>query len=214
MGLMTLEEFRKELHAVFADRKAGNERIDRWVNQAYFEIAGQTDFEDLKCRQEFTTIEGISQYEMPDGFIKFISVFDTSNKRRMLRMDQEHIALQDVEEDSWSTPERWAIHGNTLYMFPPPNDAYSITAIFLKEPDPLVDPEDTTVIPPTWDLSILLHAQKIGWYSFGEIDKGRALMQVSERNFISRQKDNERLNKTPQGGLQVAYDWTDLEDQL
>lgn len=214
MGLMTLGEFRNELHAVFADRKAGNERVDRWINQAYFEICGMADFEDLKCRQEFTTIEGVSAYEMPDGFIKFISVFDTTNKRRMLRLDQEQIALQDVSEEGWTKPERWAIHGNTLYMFPPADDAYEVTAIFLKEPDPLVDADDTTVIPPTWDLTILFHAQKIGWFSYGEIDKGNALMRVSERNFTSRLKDNERLNKTPQAGLQVAHDWIDLEDQL
>ncbi len=213
MGVMTLAQFQNELHAVFGDRGAGNERLTLWLNLAYQEVCGEGDFEDLKCLQDFNTSEGVYKYETPDSFIKFISFFDVTNKARLLRIGQELIGLRDVTEDTWAQPLEWAIRENVIYLFPVPDDVYEMNGLFLKEPTPLAAPGDRTVIPPAWDLAILLRAQKIGWLAYGETQKANDLMRQAVANTSMKKSDNNRLNKTPQLGLQVAWSLEDLQDQ-
>lgn len=213
MGVMTLAKFQTELHTVFSDRGVGNERLTLWINNAYQEVCSMTEFEDLKCRQDYDTEEGVYKYEVPDNFVKFISLFDVTNKKRLIRIDAELIGLRDTEEDSWAQPEEWSFHADILYLFPVPDSAYEINGIYLKEPTPLVAGNDVTVIPPAWDMTILLLAQKYGHLAFGDVEKANALMRHTGMNMSQRRNDTDRVSKTPQMGLQVAWSLEDLQDQ-
>lgn len=213
MGLMTLEDFRTELHEQFGARGVGNERMTLWINLGYFELCGKMEFEILQCQQYFATVDGSYVYELPDKFLGVVSIWDVTNKKRLRKKDTSDAGLLDVNSTNKSQPEWWMQRSNGFWLYPVPNGAYEIQIIYMKEPTKLINAIDTTILPQSWDLSVLLLAKHFGHLSFKELDQSTACYQRAMQQTIQNKTDAQWSEPTPKAGLTVAWSFEDLTDQ-
>ena len=213
MGLLTLNELRDELGAQFGDRGVGNERLTRWINMAYFKLCAQQEFEKLKCQQEIDTIEGIYEYSLPEKFLGFVSVLDVDNKYRLKRITLQDVALHSLDEEAWGPPTKWALREDAMLLLTVPDDEYEIRGIYIKEPTRLEDPSDVTIIPSIWDATVILYAKYFGLTAFNQFQEANIVLQQAAISENTTKKDQDWLEPTPAGGLDVAWSEADLTDQ-
>lgn len=212
MGRLTVSEFQEELHALFGQRGISSERMLRWLNFAILELSGRFEFEELKVLYEFTTATGFGDYKMPRDFLGFVYVADRENKRRLRKIDQQDIALEDISTDSYSMPERWAHRNKLLWLYPIPDGEYDMEVLFTVEPKPLTEPTDVTPFPAKWDSRVLSFAQSQGHLALGETEASNSAMQRALGAMENTTTDQEDLAKTPMPGLQVAWTHEDLTE--
>jgi hypothetical protein len=85
-------------------------------------------------------------------------VFDVDNERRLKRFTsfREYFKKTDREDtDKEGQPTKWVRSGTSLYLYPTPDDEYSMEVFYYSIPDEMSDSTDTTELDDCWDEIIL-----------------------------------------------------------
>jgi hypothetical protein len=212
MGALTLDRFRTLTLANPALQRQATidkDMLTDWVNLAYFEVTGAVDFESLNRCAFINTVSTVSVYNMPVRFLGMISIQDRTTKGKLIRTGLRN--LQRMTHDSTGYPRYWARKEGGVVLWPVPDAVYQLFAYYIAEPARLVNPTDVTVLPSTWDSSILMLTQSYGLLNFNEFEAADRLRATAFANLGSRMKDAD-FAEPMEGPLNVARSWADISN--
>lgn len=188
MGLMTLEEFRDDVHALLDNRTditpgaAGEsrDRLDRCINFAYRQATLPSVFRHpaLDSSQDIILAASTSDYALSSDLYAIEAVYlieDDGHERRIVARNFP-ILLESrfITTNATGRPSRYARRGQRIYFNQQPNTdlvGNIVTVYYLARPTALSDPDDPTVIEEFWDQYIVFRAAGYLWQFFGQQQK-------------------------------------------
>lgn len=210
MGAWTLENFRDEMDHPTGGVISDNTRKDRYINAAYFEVAGTIQFHKLIEAHTFNTADGTVAYNLPADHLGPKSLIDKTNDKRLLRVSPEN--FQFLDESTDGDPEKYAIYGGQLHLWPTPDAVNSMSYLHIVEPDELTV-GNPTVLPATWDNAIWLMSIHYALMSLEEYERANAWFDRAIVYIRSRTTDEEFESETEAMGVWVPRSLSELQDR-
>jgi hypothetical protein len=152
MGLLTLQNFRDDMQGALGNLQYEDEELDRWINQAYFDLASSVDFEVFDDDTPEDTVDGQNFIPCPENVMLVKAVRDQTSDHMLgwVRKAEYWRKSQSVS----GAPRKWTRHGNRIMLHPVPDAVYSMFIVSKLSPSPLVLVADVTEIPPVWDSAV------------------------------------------------------------
>lgn len=159
-------------------------RYKKYINYAYQDLCGSLKLEELIGSQRFDTVAGKALYLLPPAIrsTRAVSIVDptdyVSGGAPLRKRDVFWYRVQaDASDDAVTDYFRY---GNFLILYPTPASAKSINLEFRVRPDPLVNDDDSPILPIEWHEGILLLADSKFHRAVGEPE----LALEAENNYI------------------------------
>lgn len=184
MGVMTLTNFRDDTQSALGDRGLGNTSLDRWINQAYLDIAGAVEFDILQEEDTAqSTVNGTVSVNVPTGAHKVKYVRNTTGDTLL-----EWVPVTELYRRSQTsgTPIVWTQRKNLILFNPIPNAVLALRIGYRKSPTVLSAVGDVTVLPDYWDAPIFILAVHYGLLSRGEDQRAMVWLQRAAAYIQSR----------------------------
>lgn len=203
MAKRTLTLFRAELEAMLGNLSLGTTKIDRWLNDAYLDLAGGVDFAALQDIDTTTTATiGQANYAVPSGTLTVQAVFDEANDSAL-----EYVTPEEYYRRRSTTngnAEVWTRIGDEIYLSPPPDATDAITILRKAAPTALSGANDTSAFPEIWDPVILHLAAFYGMMARNEEDRAMVFMQSAINYIQTRITEEEEYIQARGLGLAIA----------
>lgn len=208
MGFMVLEEFRDAVKQVAGAAGMGNWRVDRWINQAYFEVCARTRHDKLLNEEVIATVDGTYKYPLNTRTQGVRLVYDLTSKRRLLAIGLDRFYIKDstIKEH----PKYWATDGRNLLVNPTPMDAHSINVIAWWEPVKLSEPGSTTVLDSDLDVIIENFAKYLGLQNLGRKEESLPWFIKASDGMNKRISDAAELYEGETANVDIAWSEEDL----
>lgn len=210
MGKRTLEQFREDLVSALGQAGLSNQKLDRWINEAYDEVLGAIEFEKAMGTTTFYTSADLYDYPCPRDLDEPNVLVDTTNKTRLAFVNLQNFA--QLDETVTGKPERWTLRADRILLWPVPDDAYQIRLTYTKLPPHLEDSTDVTILPRRWDNAIDLMAKHYAFAAMGDLEKAQYYYSRAIGYIRSRRSDKDFREATPALGIQVITSEEDLLD--
>lgn len=212
MGVMTLADFEDEVNANLNYGITSTTRLDRWINAAAEFVHNQYDFEDNKKIYSFSTVSGTIAYTMPTDLegIRALRNVTTDNTGLLRRTER----IWAYDPASTGMPKRWAQEKHTIYLWPTPDDAYSLELWYIIQMARLATKTAVTVFPDHWDMAVVFYATYLGAISTLGATAAMPWYQAFS-GYTAKIQDEYSLRADSEGeGVWVPRDESDLENLL
>ena len=121
-------------------------RIERWINEAQFQIVRQVEATEFQITEEITLVQGKYKYALPANFYRVQDVYYPEMYMRLRPVDLQQFdttAPKTVE----GPPAIYTTWGGEIWFFPNPNSSGEILEMrYIKAPKTLVNPTDVPEI--------------------------------------------------------------------
>lgn len=168
-GIRTLINIRTDVITAINNRLVegtDDDRLNQFINAAYFEIAGGIDFPELDEVFDISTVASTIEYAGPTDSFGWKFIYDETNDSLLERVSAEQLFRRARTTDA--TPEFWTRRGEKIIFSPTPDAVIAEKLYYKKIPSALSADGDKTTIPPTWDHGIYLLAVANAHLSFAE----------------------------------------------
>lgn len=213
MGFLTFGEMKEEISQTLGDKVgASDERLGRWINMAYLEVARKRCFHDLEqIDATIMTVDGTRNYALEADLFAIISVADLTNKHRLVWAAPKQ--YQKFDRTQEGQPFYFTRIANSIYLWPTPDeDDYEIEVIYTEEPEILSSDGDLSVLPGAFDRAILFYAERNGFLTLGLEEKATLRYQSGENYMAVMEKEMTREGGIPAVGVRPICDFEDLSD--
>lgn len=196
----TLLTFRNELIAMVGNRTdVTPDRVDRWTNYGYVDLASSLDLDDLKGSLGFNLVVDSYRYLLPAEVMatrgkNALSVIDT-----VTYSDLGGLPLRKVDLDAYrmrselkEEPKEFFRERNLLVVWPTPKAIRAMALDFWIRPTKMTLDNHSPILPYEWHEAILLNARKKAFTALLEFDKALA----AENDLVSlvrRKQDRDEL---------------------
>lgn len=141
----------------------GSDNLDLLINRSWWEVCDKFSFKEKEALATFNTVAGTRSYDLPTNATSFealqlVAYKDPDTDAHIhLKQTSWHWYEQNYSEDSdeQDAPEFYLRKDNDLYIYPTPDDVYTITLHYLKTLDDL---SSSLAIPQAWHEIILFGA--------------------------------------------------------
>ena len=144
---MQLSDIREEVKLVVQDVTFTDDIVDSYINEVYFAVAASCLIPDLKGVDAVDTTLGLAYSSMSgvsNGFSGILSrVFNSDNRSVQIMHNLE--ALIDLRGNLTDVGdvEAVALEGSTLWYYPIPEVEETLTVVYYRNPQLLVDDADS-----------------------------------------------------------------------
>lgn len=207
MGFMTLEEMRAELSAQLSGRNPAQGRLTLWINFAMYDVAMRMKFEELRETLDLSLVADDSTIDIPTRFLGVKTIVLNGSKLQKLNR-------LPLDTTTSGQPRFWLRRGQTLYLAPAADQAYTGYLEYYRAPERLSADGDTSPLPDLFDSSILQLAEYYAFKALNEKEEAVLRLNVFQDYFEKQLREFNYQADTPRGGLQVAREWEDLELDL
>lgn len=195
---LSLLDMREELVTLWGNREdVDGARVDRWINQAYLDLATMIKLPDLLVSLQLPLVASQPLYILPDVVFALVrvSVLDEDYENYEGRL------LEQVSVDGYRklvTDEgmvsRYFRQGSLLGVWPTPDQMNNLALEFYMRPQPLVEDTDCSILPREWDEAILLGARYRGFDSLMEWENA-SVAENRYLQFIARRQDRAQIEE-------------------
>lgn len=206
MGHLTLREMRDEVAENATHRITNNERIDRWINVALYDFTNTVKFQELRVCTTVVASPDFAIFEWNEKEHGIFSVINLTDKIRMLRESEEQFALRD--RDARGAPEYWTRSGLYIKVWPRPSRETDIEIVYKRIHSPLVNDGDKTILHPTWDYALILHATINALLFLG--DERTPIYQEQLQNYL-RNRNNVKDDTAESAPLTFPQSWEEIQ---
>lgn len=155
---MTFIELQREVHYLLRDTNflTNNDTqyvstfIKAWINEGERQFCLFTDY-GVEEAITITTTSGIQEYDLPNSFIREISVIYNNN---YLSKDTYSNAI--LNSQITGNPYAYYLRMNKIGFIPKPSNAYNITLVYLTHGGNMSGDSDRPIIPETYQ-DVLIH---------------------------------------------------------
>ena len=207
MGRMTIDVVRTELVSMTGNSSISPTRVDAWFHFALDEITGSIDFEKLLALQSTSTIADTVSYAMDAGAIGISSIYDITNKKRLLYTPPKNFTT--LAETTDGPPKIYTRYGGNFHIWPTPQAVYSLKIMKRTEHDTVTTGE-TTDIPAQWDPALLALTAHYAFGALEEIDKSAFWFNRAMSLLRSRSTDHELDSQAEGLPVMVVNSYEDL----
>lgn len=208
MGLETLDGFRDSVNLALGEKRQGNERLDRWINDGLQELHIMLDLEARRTCAETPTVEDQERYLLPPDLIATLVIRDLTNKRRLLKMSIEN--FEQLDKTRSGKPKNYARIDRHIHLYPVPDGVYTLSMVYLKESTPLTAGTDVTELTAAYDRVVHLLAVRSAMIDLGEHEKATFFFQVAQNRVRAMPDEFDLESENPAEGIQVATSRDDL----
>ena len=210
MGHLTLDSFRDNLNISLGNhRQNANERLDTWINTAYFAIASESEYEGARMVATADTVADQHSYSLPEDLFSVISIADLTNKKRLVNIGLRNYHLKD--RTVTGNPRYFARRKRVFYLWPTPKSVCEIEVFYTEEICPLLLYDDVTVLPQAYDQVLLTKAREYAWEALGSPERATYYLEVYTRLLNAVKRDVEQSPMVTEG-VNVATSFGDLTD--
>ena len=216
MGNKTFSTLKTELKLRLG-RRSDIEDIDStnfyetWINYAYQDITRRNKFfgktfhfyfpqlESIDTSQ--STTDGTAYINVPDSTLIIRQVWDSTNDYLLKHIGWMTYLKKSgrASSTSESEPKKWTRSGSYIYLYPTPDDAYTMYIYYRKMVSALSDAGDTTAIGEEWDELILGLATYKGcsWLrEYDDAEKAKAEFIDMANNILGVYGQEELANRS------------------
>jgi hypothetical protein len=158
---MTLQTIIAAVRERLDDPTFDNVKITRWANWVIYDICSRTNFPFLENSTTVSTIVSTQDYTLASiaaDLNKVKSVIDTTNERELTYVKPEELdsKYKDMSNDTTGQPIYWTVYGDTLRVYPLPDDVYTLQVRYKANPTELTVASDTAIIPEVYSETVIL----------------------------------------------------------
>jgi len=175
MGAIALSTYRSDLQSALGDRGLDNTRLDSWINQGYYDLAGAVDFEVMDTNSTVATVSSVQTITTPTNalIVKFLKDTTSDNLLGWLpKMELFRRAITPTAQ-----PKYWTRHAASIYLSPVPDAAYNMFIVYKKPPTKLTAVGDVSTFADTWDTAVFQLAVHHALLALGEEQRAVAWLQ-------------------------------------
>ena len=192
--------------------------LDDWVNDAYIDFCTRTAFWKLKfptirmfpelnSSDTADTVDGTAYVSTPTDAIQVYTVWDSTNDSKLTQIGwTEYISdTGRADTDSEGKPQYWTRYGGYIYLYPTPDDAYTLYIYYRARPSAMSGDDDTTDIATEWDepilkLAVIKGMLKLKRYEDYKIEKAEWLdMMAGKIGFYADDRLDSEIIIKPSG---------------
>jgi len=228
MGDKQFSEFQNELKLELGQRTdlesiGGENYLGIWINTAYITLATKNKlwgvrknfrFPELEAVTTDTTADGDSTVNTPTNCMIVRHVWDSTNDVKLRAVPfHKYISYTGRETAaSEGKPTEYVRNGEYIYLYPRPDDEYTLYIYYRKRPAKLVDADDVTEIGAEWDEPILKLAKIIALGKLNqhdEVKREREEWDDMVRGIVGvydqEELDREQIRKPHQSYMDRGY---------
>lgn len=207
MGIMTYTNLTDYLKVRFGNNDAWDSFYGLWINSAYRQLTSRDsvggkriEIPELDTTSSDATVDGTAYVSVPSDCIAISEIFDETNDVQLEWLAYpEYVGKSDrADTSSEGKPTYWVRSGAYIYLYPTPDDAYTLTIHYRKRPADLSGASDVTVLGEEWDDIILEYAVAIGRDWSNEPEKAmysRKLADEMTKNLMEIYSREERARR-------------------
>ena len=157
-----------------------NATLNLRINEALVDILDNYNFNSTKVTgTTLVTVTGDYDYTLPTAVDVLITVRDNTNGVKLTKRDRAWFDSLDAAAD-WvnARPTNYFRDGGTLYIYPPPDGAYTLRIRYRNATTELAADDDTPGIPLSWHPGIVLLARVKHWDVIGDGPKFQRDSQI------------------------------------
>ena len=129
--MATTAELRDEVLAHQFSAERYGTRIEKWLDEAQKYIVRQAEVRTENATQSYVTVNGTQTLDLPSNYARFISLFNTTDRNPLERIDLR--TYDDLDSES-GKPYAYVIVGSAITLFPTPDAAYNLRLRYWKLP--------------------------------------------------------------------------------
>ncbi len=209
MGLETLDNFRTSVNLALGEKRQGNERLDRWINDAQIELFAELDIQGRRTCATASTVADQREYNVPTDLIASLVLRDTTNKKRILRTSIENFELFDIT--TTGKPSRYTRVDDLFHIFPLADAVYNLQLFYIKQPAILTSGSSVSELPAMYDRVIHLIALRNALIDLEEDDRATFIFQIAQNKLRVLPTEEWLESQNPQEGIQIAQSLRDLQ---
>lgn len=214
MGALTRARFRARLQNILGNRGFDSE-LDDWLQMGMSQVVGYVEFEEQKVCAIANTVIGQYAYQSPPRLLGVLSVRDHTNERFLRKIDFSNfyrLQLRDGMNAANGQPRYWTRRKGAIMIWPRPAGVYELEIAYLEDPEPLIEDDQTTRFPATWDWPILCFAAHTAFAELGEESRADVWLKRAISSTRSRMTDEELGAGAENVGFGVARRESELYD--
>lgn len=154
----TLSDLRTKVQQRIKDTGYSTSEITNYINDAQNDVFNEYRLPFMETTQNYTLASGVADITngtgLPSNFVQAIDLYLTSSGRESLleykdyqEIDLEYPDPTDTTVNPSNVPCYWYYFGETIRLFPAPNDAYTLTMRYIKKPAELSADADVPEVP-------------------------------------------------------------------
>lgn len=176
--------------------------IIRWINEGSMEIVSKNPFK--QAVSVTTTTAGDDDYDMPADILQMEGVkYDTT----MLTATSFSNMVEQI--GSYGTqqglPQFWYMYANSIYLWPVPNGAKTLTLYYIQAPTGVTGSGDLLPVPDRYYSRL----RDFCLSRAAELDEDTATAMAQRKLFEDKLNEMSNLENTQQGSFHVVREDTD-----
>lgn len=182
--------------------------LSRYVNQAYQDIVNIARPFKLQRLAISSTTSGENRLELPPDYYEPISLSYLTNvgaSSRTLRLTDTR-TLDSAGFTPVGVPDRYALYGNWMELWPSPNSAYSLQLRYRSFATSLTSGRDIPSISTDWRFPIVLKAEAYLHQWLGDPERARAAENAYAIHVATLETDKARSQRD-KSGMKVRVIW-------
>lgn len=197
MGALTLTQMAARLKSRFGENDAFSSPTDYysvWVNSGYRYLATLEKVQetkrhvfipDLETSASATTVDGTAYVTDPADALIVREVFDETNDKRLDWISwQEYVGKTDRGDTSKEgKPTYWNWRSGSIYLYPTPDAAYTLTVYYKKRVADLTAGEYSS-LGAEWDDIIIELGHYFGRMHTNEYERAEVSMKAAKTKLI------------------------------
>lgn len=165
------------------DSDMDNDKADRYLNRAYWELLDKFHFREKEVTAAFQTVAGTRFYNMPSPFeaLKKLIITDPDTTRDIVlqRISPERYeSLYGSDENLQGMPQAYYREGCSARIWPTPDKVYDMLVKYWTTLEDLSDSNTTPEIPQSWHEIILFGGQWRAFMDLGDVQRGYAFKRI------------------------------------
>jgi hypothetical protein len=120
--------------------QVNRKRIERWVNEAQFQIAREVEGSEFQETQVINMIQGTYRYALPEGFLRTQDIYYPFLSTRLRIFDIQDFDM--INNEVQGPPALYTLYQQELWLFPTPNSNEELRHRYLKRPPQLIAEAD------------------------------------------------------------------------
>jgi hypothetical protein len=179
-----------------------NADIVRWINEGAMEIVSKNPI--IQATATTTTVSGTKNYAMPTDILQMIMVEYDSGFLTAASMEQIKEKTGTYQATT-GVPQFWYMFANTVYLWPVPNAAKTLTLYYVQAPTGVASSGDLLPVPDRYYSRL----RDFCMQRASELDEDTASAMAQRKLFEDKLNEMSNVENTQQGAFHVVADDTD-----
>lgn len=191
--MISFDALKSEVIARLGNRLDIDDRVERWINHAFFELLlnPRFSFYELDDLALFNTVANTRSYNILDPAPDLWFILDLRDDTNSRKLRRSHWQVFDKITETTGQPTRYAHFNNFVELDPTPDAVYLMQLRFRHRPSDLTSGSTFEGIGNEWEEVLAVMSCIKGFEALDQRDKATEQRQLLELLFSTREDVNQ-----------------------